>query len=51
MIILPHCVVHSTFILIFPLLLTKLSSYTGLKIYTYIYITGFSVSDPAPQHL
>lgn len=48
-IILPHFDVHSTFILIFHLLLTRLSPNAGLKIYTCIYRMVFRVADPAPE--
>lgn len=48
-IILPHFDAHSTFILIFHLLLTGLSPNAGLKIYTCIYVTVFRVADPAPE--
>lgn len=48
-IILPHFDAHSTFILIFHLLLTGLSPNASLKIYTCIYVTVFRVADPAPE--
>lgn len=50
-IILPYWDAHSTLILIFHLLLTKLSTNTGLKIYTYVCIIIFRASDQAPEHL